>query len=144
MPPSPEEAKAGPALCPSARCDNGAVLLAMPGDGGQAEFFGHPVAVPEALLTFAAAGGTPETSFRFASPCRHQGCRHWSGTRCGVIDAAQPLLAPHAAPANELPECGIREQCRWHLQTGPAACAVCPLVVTDMRPRETRPALAHC
>jgi hypothetical protein len=30
-----------------------------------------------------------------------------------------------------LPECSIRPQCRWHLQSGDAACRACPEVVTD-------------
>jgi hypothetical protein len=30
-----------------------------------------------------------------------------------------------------LPECSIRPQCRWHLQSGDNACRACPEVITD-------------
>jgi hypothetical protein len=54
-----------------------------------------------------------------------------------------------AMPADDspLPKCSIRSQCRWFLQHGRDACAVCPLIITDVGPRafggERRP-LRRC
>jgi hypothetical protein len=52
-----------------------------------------------------------------------------------VIDEVLQVVAPRGDLA-ELPECSIRAQCRWFAQSGAAACAACPEVVTDARMTE--------
>jgi hypothetical protein len=132
----PETPFLTPSLCPSARCEEGAFLIAMPGPEGRAEFFGHPLVLPEELLERPKGSPAPETRLRFASPCRKGGCQQWTGTRCGVIDGVLPLLTPHADATAPLPNCGIRENCRWFRQRGTPSCMVCPLVITDLQSEE--------
>jgi hypothetical protein len=38
-----------------------------------------------------------------------------------------------------LPECSIRPHCRWHLQSGDAACRACPEVITDTSAESAAP-----
>ena len=71
----------------------------------------------------------PEEVFRFTAPCRETGCSFFRGGRCGVAAAAvQGLDDDHDAP---LPQCGIRRECRWWAEHGPAACRRCARVVTE-------------
>jgi hypothetical protein len=81
--------------------------------------------------------GRPERRFRFTSDCVEEECRQWSHGRCTVLD--QVASALEARQADELPRCAIRSSCRWHSQSGPAACSVCPLVVTDQRSSMAEP-----
>ena len=120
-----------PVLCPSALCKDGAIVLGivLPNntiayadrrykiDAGQAE-----------AMRNAPVGA--EKRFRFASGCAQCGCGQWSGGKCGVIE---DVLAapPDASLPRELPQCSIREQCRWFLQRGEEACGVCRYVITD-------------
>ncbi len=85
----------------------------------------------------AHQGRVPEKRFRFSQPCVEDGCRHWTGTHCGVIQRV--LKETEATRLGEtssesLPKCSIRAHCRWFGQEGPAACQVCPYVITDRWP----------
>jgi len=122
-------------LCPSARCAPGAVLVGVVGADGRVAFLPPGYVVDEGFARIAREGRRPESRFRFGGRCVEAGCAQWSGGRCTVLDQVrreEPALAegPGAAPA----VCAIREHCRWHRQDGPAACAVCPLVITDLLP----------
>lgn len=122
-------------LCPSARCEDGAILLGVIQPNGQVAYFGHSIGegalvVDEEFAERARRGRAPEKRFRFASACVECGCKQWTGTRCGVIDRVLDLAEEEDATA-ALPRCGIRPRCRWFQQSGPDACAVCPLIVTD-------------
>jgi hypothetical protein len=119
-------------LCPSARCEVGAILLGIALPGGRVAFASDRIVVDEAFVHAAQEGRSPEQRFRFSAPCVKGACRQWTGTRCGVIDQVLDCAGSEAAPVEE-PACSIRPQCRWYLQSGAAACAVCPLVVTDVR-----------
>jgi len=91
------------------------------------------IEIDEEFARRAREGRSPERRFRFASPCVRGACSQWTGTRCGVIDSVlQALPTSDARFEGELPRCSIRPQCRWFSQTGAAACAVCPLVITDL------------
>jgi hypothetical protein len=123
--------------CPSARCAPGAVLLGVVGADGRVAFLPPGYMVDEAFARIARQGRNPESRFRFGGRCVEGACAQWSGDRCTVLDqvrAEEPALAlaAGAAPAR----CAIREHCRWHRQDGDAACAVCPLVITDLLPPE--------
>lgn len=125
-------------LCPSSRCQEGAILLGIVLSNGSVAFAKDRIVVDGAFVQNATAEGSrpPESRFRFGSPCAKGGCHQWTGSRCGVIDSvleeaqAQNYLLPGDT---SLPQCSIRESCRWFDQTGADACAVCDAVVTETR-----------
>jgi hypothetical protein len=119
-------------LCPSARCEVGAILLGITLPGGRVAFASDRIVVDDAFVQAAREGRSPEQRFRFSAPCVKGACRQWTGTRCGVIDQVLDCAGGESAPA-DAPACSIRPHCRWYLQSGASACAVCPLVVTDAR-----------
>jgi hypothetical protein len=124
-------------LCPSSRCQDGAILLGIVLADGSVAFAKDRIVVDQAFVQNATKPGSnpPETRFRFSTPCAKGGCDQWSGSRCGVIDSV--LVEAHEQncrpSADALPECSIRNDCRWFDQTGPDACAVCDLVITETR-----------
>lgn len=119
-------------LCPSARCEPGAILLGLVLPDGRVAFAHDRIVVDAGFVEAAAEGRPAEQRFRFAAPCARGACRQWTGTRCGVIDAVTDHLGATEA-TGALPECAIRPQCRWYGQSGPAACGACPLITTDAR-----------
>jgi hypothetical protein len=119
-------------LCPSARCEVGAVLLGIVLPNGHVAFASRELRVDRDFVEAACEGRSPEKRFRFSSPCARAACKQWTGSRCSVIDEVRAAVDHRTAPA-ALPACSIRPRCRWFLQSGPEACAVCPLIVTDGR-----------
>ena len=119
-----------PRLCPSARCEDGSILLGVIQPDGRVGYFGGKMVVEDDFCTQAKEGRAPERRFRFANRCVEAGCKQWSGTRCGVIDRVTDLAGKEELPS-DLPECGVRDRCRWFYQSGSGACRVCQLVVTD-------------
>jgi len=132
MQPSPI-ADPGTALCPSARCQEDAILLGVVLEDGSVSFLDQRAKVDRFFVQLARQGRTPEKRFRFADKCLKSGCQQWTGSRCGVIDR---LMADNAGFAVELPACSIRLECRWHQQHGANACAICPEVITDLIPEK--------
>ena len=116
-------------MCPSAPCEPGAVLLGVVVAPGQVAYIGEPVVIDDEFVQIARAGRSPEKRFRFSAPCVRGACRQWTGTRCGVVDAVMESAGPRDAA--DLPACSIRPACRWFHQSGAAACATCPEVLTD-------------
>jgi hypothetical protein len=126
-------------LCPSARCEEGAILLGIVGKDGVVGYVTPQMTIDSDFVRQAHMGRTPEKRFRFSQPCIENGCLQWTGSRCGVIDHA--LKAAEEAniidaPVGLLPKCSIRSQCRWFAQIGIKACAVCALVITDVQPED--------
>jgi hypothetical protein len=120
------------ALCPSSTCNRGAILLGVVQADGAVAFLKQRRVVDDYFVKLAHEGRAPEKRFRFADSCIKSGCRQWGNGRCGVIDRV--LAAnPEYPNADELPQCSIRPECRWHMQWGARACSVCPLIVTDLR-----------
>ncbi len=118
--------------CPSSSCEPGAKLIGVVNADGTVGYVSPPLEIDVDFVERARQGRTPEKRFRFAGPCVEGRCAQWTGSRCGVIDTV--LTTPELPPApDRLPHCGIRSSCRWYAQSGAAACAVCPLVVTDLR-----------
>ncbi|HEY1917021.1 MAG TPA: hypothetical protein VGH27_15735 [Streptosporangiaceae bacterium] len=133
--------------CPSALCEQDALLLGVVGADGTVGYVQPAIRISADFVAQAQACGHPERSFRFAGPCREAGCPQWTGQGCGVIDVvigSKPADGPAASPGTagggadrrgaataRLPACGIRRTCRWFAQHGAAACAVCPLIVAD-------------
>lgn len=125
----PARETVGEAICPSARCAEGALLLGIVNAGGTVGFLHPPMPVDAAFVAAASTGRRPERRFRFAGRCVEGACGHWTGHRCGLADAAVEELGGSAA--YEARPCAIRPSCRWFSQHGLDACAVCPLIVTD-------------
>jgi hypothetical protein len=118
------------ALCPSYRCEEGALLLGIVQPEGTVDLLDQPMAIDATFVETAKQGRSPEARYRFAGPCHQCACRQWAGGRCGVIDK---VLKSRPEPDNNgLPDCAIRPACRWFLQRGAAACHACPEVVTDL------------
>ena len=119
-------------LCPSARCEPGAVLLGIVGPDNRVGYVTPRLTVDEDFVAAAQSARTPEKRLRFAQPCIESGCRHWQG-RCQVADGAVELDEAKAEASGPLPRCSIRPDCRWFAQLGARACRACPFVVTDVR-----------
>src|SRR6185503_9785891 len=95
-----------PVLCPSATCEEGALLLGVVQHEGTVAFFPEKMPVDREFVAIANEGTAPEKRFRFAGRCLKSCCKQWTGTRCGVIDNLM-----QQAPVDEtvdLPECSIR------------------------------------
>ena len=124
---------AHPLLCPSARCEEGAILLGIVGGDGVVGYVFPPMEIDAGFVAKAREGRTPEKRFRFASRCAENDCVHWNQGRCGVIDTALAFISEQdeIPTVGTLRPCSIRHSCRWFAQIGPAACAACPLIVTE-------------
>lgn len=120
-----------PVLCPSSRCQPGALLVGIVLTDGRVAYVSERLEIDRQFVELAQQGRAPETRFRFSTPCARGACRQWTGERCGVIDRLTPLLTATEVSAAALPACSIRSNCRWFGQSGSAACAICPEVVTD-------------
>lgn len=92
--------------------------------------------VDEEFVTKAKQEDTPpEQRFRFANKCVENGCSQWNGNGCGVVEEVVQYL--NQIPATlVLPACPIRVNCRWFLQKGPDACAICPYIITEITAAE--------
>jgi hypothetical protein len=120
-------------LCPSAPADVKAIVLGVVRPDGSVAFIKDRIEVTPEFLDTAATGGTLETRFRFSSTCVGKACAQWFHGGCSLpnrladlVDASVPI-----DPADPvLPNCSIRNQCRWFDQRGADACGICPLIVT--------------
>ena len=121
----------GPLWCPSHRCVSGASLIGIRDADGRITFLGTPLKIDADFVRVARRGSPPETRFRFASPCAEGLCANWEGGRCGVV-ARVARDRPERPVA--LPDCAIRDRCRWHAERGEVACHVCPDVVRGAEP----------
>src|SRR5215217_3316213 len=123
-------------LCPSARCEEGAILLGIVGEDGVVGYVSPLITIDNDFVQQAHKGRTPEKRFRFSQPCIEDGCQQWTGSRCGVIDRALQAAEEESVGGvfkdAALPKCTIRPRCRWFAQVGRSACAVCPLVITEV------------
>ena len=125
------EKGAAPLLCPSSRCNEGAVLLGIIGRDGQVGYIRPALTVTQDFVEAAQGGRRPEHRFRFAAPCEGTACVHWTGVECGIIGdalSAAKSISPDQSPSEQLPNCTIRSQCRWFAQEGSQACGVCRFV----------------
>jgi hypothetical protein len=118
-------------LCPSAR-ENQSNSVAFGIAAGTVEeprvsYLPEIQPVTDELLALAEPV-TPTEVFRFAAICVEQGCAHFDGTDCRL---AQRIVKGLSEVTDTLPPCRIRQDCRWWLQEGKAACLRCPQVVTD-------------
>ena len=120
-------------ICPSVTGEAAdARIIGHVGAGGVVAAIPTPIPLTPAMR--ASLGPRPERMFRLAGTCSEERCANWQNASCGLIGRMRDLRDPggntdaDAAPAT-LARCGIRQDCRWWLQDGPAACRVCPRVV---------------
>lgn len=118
--------------CPSARCEEGAILLGIVGADGVLGYVAPRMEIDADFCHEARKAGRPETRFRFSQPCVEHECAQWTGSRCGlihqVLESAQAARLAENAPTS-LPQCVIRPTCRWFAQAAERACAICPWIV---------------
>jgi hypothetical protein len=120
--------------CPSASCSEGAQLIGLLGENKKVIFLGKPIPIDESFIKEANIGRPPEKRFRFSTNCASQQCYQWDSGRCGLADKLKTILNPTDAnhPENTgLPNCGIRDACRWYIQLGDSGCLICPDVIRD-------------
>lgn len=121
----------GTKLCPSSTSHEGALLLGVVQGDQTVALLNTDLTVDASFVAKAEAEGFPEKRFRFAGKCVKSGCKQWTGTKCGVIkefSEYNPHLDNMEFP---LPDCIIRNRCRWFSQEGNKACIICPYVITD-------------
>src|SRR5690348_8115358 len=87
-------------ICPSARCEDGAVVLGLIGCTGVVGYISPALPVNAEFAERAHRNSPPERRFRFAAACQESRCQNWTAGRCGVIENA--LTA--AANIGKLPE----------------------------------------
>ncbi len=117
-------------LCPSSKFKKGASLIGIRNDKDEMDILKEPIKVTEELYKqFKEVGTKPEKTLRFTNKCIESGCKQWTGIKCGVIDTLLQDVEQQFIK-DALPECAIRDTCRWFSQSGPDACKICPLVTT--------------
>ncbi|MFM6629432.1 MAG: nitrogen fixation protein [Microcystis panniformis] len=127
-----------PALCPSARenSPDSVIFGIAAGTVEEPRVAYLPEIQPVTAEILALAQPvTPTEVFRFAASCAEKECVHFDGQDCRL---ARRVAQGLAEVTDILPPCRIRQNCRWWLQEGKAACLRCPQVVTDnYNPSET-------
>lgn len=118
-------------LCPSSRpeAEDSTIFGVVNGsvEHPSVTYLKSTIPVTEEVLKLAEPV-TPTEVFRIASPCATSGCLHFDGQNCKL---AQRVAEQLPTVAETLPPCAIRQNCRWFLQEGKAACFRCPQVITD-------------
>jgi hypothetical protein len=102
-------------MCPSQPNEYGTVIL------------GH-ISPGERLIRTGSEGINqdclpPGAQLRIAGDCRHERCAYWTDS-CQLAAA----IVNSSDSDDRLPTCPIRQQCRWWLEQGPAACGTCSYV----------------
>ena len=119
-------------LCPSSRCEPGAILLGSVKDDGSVGHIPMRLRIDKNFVDEANADGKAETRFRFASPCVKSACTQWENGGCGIVkDVTEAPQSAELNLAKNLPSCSIRKDCRWFNERRAAACRVCTFVITD-------------
>jgi len=123
-------------LCPSSPCAPGSVLLGVVQEDATVAFLAKRFEIDETFVKAANQGRSPQSRFRFASPCIEKGCHHWGDGRCRIVDSVlcETPRDDAASSGNvaDLPRCSIRSQCRWFEQRGVEACGACSMVITQL------------
>lgn len=123
-------------LCPSSTCHDGALLLGVVQGDQKVALLNPAIPINNEFIDRVNNAGSPENRFRFAGKCAKSGCGQWTGKSCGIMNelsAANPALEVNG---QTLPECSIRNQCRWYSQEGAKACFICPFVITQAQVEE--------
>lgn len=121
-------------MCPSSKGKQGALLLGVRQNGAIA-ILPQALQIDQEFIEKANEPTPAEQHFRFANKCVEAGCKQWANNKCGVIDKMQGFL-DQVVVSDKLPECSIRHQCRWFLQSAAEACKICPYVITEISQEE--------
>lgn len=121
--------KEGSLLCPSYLAKPGAQLFGIVNSDGRISYLRQAVSIDATFVETAREGRPPEERFRFAGKCIKNGCHQWSDTKqaCTLVDHL--ITQMEKAVAESLPDCPIRNRCRWFHQRGQTACAQCDEVI---------------
>jgi hypothetical protein len=114
-------------LCPSAPMCKGSKLLGIVNAENEIDIIEKPIDIDNGFTESASKGRAPEQRFRFVNSCVKEGCQQWDGSSCSVVKIVLDKIEKKNWK-NELPVCGIRDECRWFTQEGANACKVCTLV----------------
>ncbi len=117
--------------CPSSSIKLGASLIGALNNEGSIGFISNAVTVDEEMLKMLKQVAEPERKFRFSNTCIEKGCNQWQNGGCSVIVKVMHQNDDFVVDAN-LPDCSIRESCRWFYQDGSKACGFCPHIITNM------------
>ncbi len=121
--------------CPAAPAVEGSEVFAATGYDGRSYHFKTKFRLPKELLNDAVAGNW-EKRFRFTGSCQEGSCKHWQDGDCALSQMVIHETNKRALKTLPLPECAIRESCRWYSQDQEAACSVCSYVVSGASERE--------
>src|SRR5215217_3594741 len=99
-------------ICPSSRCEEGALLLGNVRADGTIAFADQPRVVSRTFVEAAVEAGEPEKRLRFAGPCAANSCRQWAGGKCSVPDTVARLLADFAFERRRSEERRVGKECR--------------------------------
>jgi hypothetical protein len=118
-------------LCPSAQPEMAGSVVFGVNEGTVEDpriaYLAAPQPVTDEILALTSPV-KPTNVLRFAAPCAGNGCQHFDGADCRLVQRTVRLLPP---VVRALPPCRIRPNCRWWRQEGRAACLRCPQVVTE-------------
>lgn len=114
-------------LCPSASVAEGSLLFGMLDRRGQVIYRPSAIPVTRELLLRLPVAAEAEELFRFASPCARSACVHWA-EGCALSARLSEFQAFPQGESQGLPECAIRQNCRWFLQDGPKMCKACQIL----------------
>ena len=121
---------ASPLTCPSSQPDiTDARIFGVIGGTPQEPRVGYlkadAVVTPELMDQLGEV--EPTQVFRFAGRCEEGRCAQFANGRCSLGERIAKFLP---VVSETLPSCLIRATCRWHAESGPAACLRCPQVTT--------------
>lgn len=114
-------------LCPSAPLSEGAKLLGIVNSDNEIDLLSEPLTIDTEFIDSASKGRPIEKRFRFVNKCVKNGCQNWVGESCNVVKIVLENIHKKYWAEN-LPDCTIRNDCRWFGQEGVDACKVCTLV----------------
>ncbi|MGA0558059.1 hypothetical protein ACO2Q8_15475 [Larkinella sp. VNQ87] len=119
--------KEGFLLCPSYIAKPGAQLFGILNAEGRVSFLRQPIPIDHTFVEAAREGRPAEERFRFAGKCVRTGCHQWSKSRqaCTLVER----LLENRVSSSALPDCPIRNRCRWFHQRAETACQSCNEVI---------------
>ncbi len=83
--------------------------------------------IPPELLTIDSPV-KPSEIFRIAANCIECRCKHFDGAECRLVER---IVGRLPAVVETIPDCAIRDRCRWWNQEGEAACFRCSQIVRE-------------
>jgi hypothetical protein len=122
--------------CPSYIAKSGAELFGIINSEGQVHYLSESIVIDDDFVDEANKGRKPEERFRFAGKCIEKGCKQWE-TNTNMCGLTQKIIRTinNIDTLKELPNCAIRDKCRWFAQENELACANCSEVFRNQEGR---------